>query len=500
MERLTRATLEKRVKEKVEDYPCKVVQFGEGNFLRGFVDWMINRMNESGLFCGKVVVVQPIKSGLVDELNKQDGLYTLILRGIHNGEIVNNTEIITSVSHGINLYENYDKYLELARNPDLKVIVSNTTEAGIAYNENDNFDDRPPSSFPAKLLLFLYNRFKAFNGDKNMGFYIFPCELIDRNGDKLKEILLQYIEKWSLGENFKKWVCECNHFYNTLVDRIVTGYPEKEMEKLTEELGYVDRLVDTGEVFHLWVIECHKNILNVLPFDKLDLNVILTNDLTPYRDRKVRILNGAHTMTVLAAYLYGKDTVKECVDDELVNLYMRKGIFEEIIPTLDLPKEDLIDFANSVLERFANPFIQHYLLSISLNSVSKFRTRVLPSILEYAKRKGRIPQVMSFSFAALMAFYRGERLKNDCLVGYRKGIEYEIRDDVNNLVMFKELWDGFDGTRKSVERIVKTVFSKKALWDMDLNEVEGLADLVAGFLFDIVTSGIENTMKGLVYG
>jgi tagaturonate reductase len=205
-------------------------------------------------------------------------------------------------------------------------------------------------------------------------------------------------------------------------------------------------------------------------------------------------------MTVLAAYLYGKDTVKECVDDELVNLYMRKGIFEEIIPTLDLPKEDLIDFANSVLERFANPFIQHYLLSISLNSVSKFRTRVLPSILEYAKRKGRIPQVMSFSFAALMAFYRGERLKNDCLVGYRKGIEYEIRDDVNNLVMFKELWDGFDGTRKSVERIVKTVFSKKALWDMDLNEVEGLADLVAGFLFDIVTSGIENTMKGLVYG
>ncbi|HPZ52929.1 MAG TPA: tagaturonate reductase, partial [Clostridia bacterium] len=256
----------------------------------------------------------------------------------------------------------------------------------------------------------------------------------------------------------------------------------------------------TGEVFHLWVIEGDKNILNVLPFDKLDLNVILTNDLTPYRDRKVRILNGAHTMTVLAAYLYGKDTVKECVDDELVNLYMRKGIFEEIIPTLDLPKEDLIDFANSVLERFANPFIQHYLLSISLNSVSKFRTRVLPSILEYAKRKGRIPQVMSFSFAALMAFYRGERLKNDCLVGYRKGIEYEIRDDVNNLVMFKELWDGFDGTRKSVERIVKTVFSKKALWDMDLNEVEGLADLVAGFLFDIVTSGIENTMKGLVYG
>ncbi|MCX7708446.1 MAG: tagaturonate reductase [Clostridia bacterium] len=478
--------------------PEKVLQFGEGNFLRGFVDWMFNRMNHQGIFNGSIVVVQPISQGMIPMINEQNGLYTLLLRGIQNGEVVNNREMITAISRGVNMYEDYRDYMKLAENPELRVIVSNTTEAGIAYNAEDRFEDAPPASFPGKLTVFLHQRFKVFAGDMSKGFIIIPCELIDRNGDNLKNIVLRLAKEWNLGSEFINWIEKANYFLNTLVDRIVTGYPRDEVQTITEELGYKDNLLDTGEIFHLWVIEGDKKLAEELPFTKSGLNVIWTDDMTPYRTRKVRILNGAHTMTVLAAYLYGLDTVKECMDDKLISTFMRKGIFDEIIPTLDLPESELAQFAKDVLERFANPFIKHYLLSISLNSTSKFKTRVLPSILEYVERKKKLPKILTFSLAALFAFYKGSEVKEGALIGTRNGSEYKINDDMPVLEFFKQQWSDFDGTKEGLGLIVSKLLAKTDWWGRDLNEVKGFAELVTEYLFEILSFGIEKALKDLI--
>lgn len=475
--------------------PVKVLQFGEGNFLRGFVDWMINRMNSNDIFNGNVVVVQPIETGMVDMLNEQDGLYTLLLRGIQNGETIEHKELITSVKKGINPYRDFSEYIKCAVNPELRVVVSNTTEAGITYSPDDRYNDEPPATYPGKLALLLHKRFQAFAGDPDKGLIIIPCELIDRNGDKLKSIVLRLAKEWDLGNDFLYWLENANHFLNTLVDRIVTGYPRDEINSITENLGYKDNLLDTAEIFHLWVIEGDKKLSNELPFTKVGSNVIWTDDMTPYRTRKVRILNGAHTMTVLGAYLYGMDTVGECIEDDILNTYMKKGIFEEIIPTLDLPKDELESFANAVFERFANPFIKHYLLSITLNSVSKFETRVLPSILEYKNRKGSIPEILSFSFASLIAFYRGSEIRDNVLIGLRNGSEYKIVDDLNVLEFFKSVWSGFDGSRKSAEAIVNNVFSRTDFWKQDLNMVDGLSEAVSAHLYNITSKGIAEAIK-----
>lgn len=382
----------------------KVLQFGEGNFLRGFVDWMIDRLNKETDWNGGVAVVQPLPGGMIDKLNEQDGLYTLYLRGLQNGERVEETRIVDCVTRGINPYENFEEYIACAKNPDLRFIVSNTTEAGIEYKSGQSEDDFANMTFPARLTLLLKARF-----DANMkGFILLPCELIDKNGDCLKECVLKYAKDWNYGDEFAKWINEENHFTNTLVDRIVTGYPRDNAAEMEKQYGYLDNMIDTAEIFHLWVIEGDKALAEEIPFHKIGLNVIWTDDVTPYKKRKVRILNGAHTMMVLAARLAGLETVKDAMDDELVFDFMKNGIFEEIIPTLDLSKEELVQFANDVIERFKNPFIKHYLLSIALNSVSKFKVRVLPSLLEYIKMNGKNPQRLVFSLAALIAFYKGD--------------------------------------------------------------------------------------------
>jgi tagaturonate reductase len=480
--------------------PEKVLQFGEGNFLRGFVDWMINKLNDKGLFNGSVVVVQPIREGLVNMINDQDGLYTLLLRGIQSGDVVQNREIITSISRGLDIYSDFNEYLKLAESDQLRVIISNTTEAGIAYNPDDKFEDTPPESFPGKLTVFLYKRFKAFGEDVSKGLIIIPWELIERNGDNLKKVVIRLANEWKLGSEFIEWIEKANYFLNTLVDRIVTGYPKDEIEALPEELGYKDNLIDTGEIFHLWVIEGDKKLAKELPFNEAGLNVIWTDDMTPYRTRKVRILNGAHTMTVLAAHLYGIDTVKDCMDDKLISTYMRKGIFDEIIPTLDLPENELAQYARDVLERFSNPFIKHYLLSISLNSTSKFKTRVLPSILEYVDRRGEMPKILIFSLATLFAFYKGSEIRNNSLIGTRNGSEYKISDDMPVLEAFKGFWDNFDGTKEGIELMVSKLLGKTDWWGSDLNEVKGLTDLVSKYLFNIVFFGIEKALKDVVIG
>jgi tagaturonate reductase len=475
--------------------PEKVLQFGEGNFLRGFVDWMIHGMNQKGLFGGRVVVVQPIAQGQAGKVNEQNGAYTLLMRGVQNGKVVEQQEIITSISRGLNPYGEFQEYLECAHNPDLRFIVSNTTEAGIAYHPGDKVTDQPPSSFPAKLTLLLLERYKACKGDLSKGFVLLPCELIDRNGDNLKKTVLQTAENWKLEEAFLEWIEKANLFTNTLVDRIVTGYPREEVDSLWQKAGYKDELFDSSEVFHLWVIEAPASLENELPLPKAGFNVIFAESMKPYRDRKVRILNGAHTSTVLAAYLAGKDFVGECMEDSLIGGFMKQAIHEEVIPTLTLPKQELEAFAEAVFERFSNPFIKHALLSISLNSVSKYKARVLPSLEEYVTTKGKVPPRLTFGLAALIAFYRGTTIRDGALIGQRGGKEYLIKDDLPILELFAKVWTGFDSSRASIAKAADTILQKKEWWGKDLRTIPGLADAIAANLDAILNKGMTAALE-----
>ena len=375
--------------------PVRVIQFGEGGFLRGFVDWMLQKLNDCGSFNGGVAVVQPIEKGMCDMLSAQNCLYTHIIRGAEGVE----KTVVDVISHCVKPYEDFGAYLALAENPDARFIVSNTTESGIVFRAEDKITDAPPASFPAKLTLLLKRRFDlGLNG-----FIMLPCELIDRNGDNLKKCVLQYADLWNMGAGFKTWVEQENIFCNTLVDRINTGYPKDE----ALNLGYEDNMVNTSEFFHLWVIETDYDLEKELPFSDAGLNVIVTRDgLERYRTRKVRILNGAHTSMVPYALLSGLDTVKSCMDDETMSAFLRACLFEEIIPSLDMDREELLEYAENVLVRFSNPYIKHYLSAISLNSVSKFRVRVLPSILSYIEKFGKTPRNLMFSFAKLIEFYK----------------------------------------------------------------------------------------------
>lgn len=478
------------------NYPEKVLQFGEGNFLRAFVDWMINKANKDGIYQGSIVLCQPIAQGLKKMINDQDGVYTLAMRGAENGTPVENIEIITSVSRCINPYEDedYDELMKLARSEDLEVVVSNTTEAGIAYHEGDKLTDRPPVSFPAKVTAFLYERYKAFNGAMDRGLLFLPVELIDNNGAELKRIVLQYADEWELGEEFKNWVVNANEFTSTLVDRIVTGYPRDQIDYFEEKLGYKDNVIDTSELFNLWVIEGDKKWADKLPVHKTDANVIWTDDVKPYKKRKVRILNGAHTSTVLAAYLAGYDIVVDFMKDDVIRTFMNDVIYKEVIPTLDLPKEELESFAAAVNDRFANPYIKHKLLDIALNSCSKFNARCLPSLLSYAEEKGELPKCLTFSLAAFIKFYQGE-MKDGAYTGTRKdGTQYPLRDDADVLKFFTDVWADPDAGK-----VAQAVLSHTEFWrGRDLTEVAGLLDAVAGYLKEMETKDIKDIMAELI--
>ncbi|MBR0277710.1 MAG: tagaturonate reductase [Clostridia bacterium] len=377
----------------------KVIQFGEGGFLRGFADWMLQIVNEKTDFGGKVVVVQPIERGMCDILTAQNCEYTHICRGLEGVE----TKKIDVISRCVKPYDDFDAYLKLAENPNFRFVISNTTEAGICFDENDKITDKPTKTFPAKLTQLLKKRFDLGLS----GFVFLPCELIDKNGENLKKCVLKYADLWNLGADFKTWIERDNIFCNTLVDRINTGYPKD------EDTGIDDKMLNTSEYFHLWVIEGYKDLFSEISFDKCGLNVILTDNLAMYRTRKVRILNGAHTSLVPYALLEGFDTVKSCMDDEKMLSHIKACVYDEIIPTLDLPKEELTEYADNVLKRFANPYIKHYLSSIALNSVSKFKVRVLPSITEYIKRYNKMPKTLIFSFAKLIDFYRTDMINDD---------------------------------------------------------------------------------------
>jgi len=405
----------------------RIIQFGEGGFLRGFVDWILQEMNEKTDFNTSAVIVQPIKDGMCDRLSEQNCVYTHIMRGLENGEAMTKSKIIDSVSRCVKPYDNYDEYLKLAENPDMRFVFSNTTESGIVYDADDKLFDTPPKSFPAKVTALLYKRFKLGLD----GFIFMPCELIDKNGETLKSIILKIADDNNLGEDFKAWIENKNTFCNTLVDRIVTGYPKD--EKI--DLDYTDNMLNTSELFHLWVIEGPKDILKEIPFDKTGLNIIVTDNLEMYRTRKVRILNGAHTSMIPYAMLEGIETVKDCMEDENMSAFVKKCVFDEIIPTLDLPEEELISYANDVFERFNNPFIKHLCASISLNSVSKFKVRVLPSLTEYIKRCNKMPDNLIFSLYKLIEFYKKGTPNDDAAI-----IEFMKEKSIKEILENKAFW------------------------------------------------------------
>ena len=487
-------TINDVIEKKYGNYPEKVLQFGEGNFLRAFVDWMIDKANRDGIYHGSIVLCQPIAQGLKDMINAQDGVYTLAMRGAENGQPVEKIEVITSVSRCINPYENYEDLMEIARSADLELVVSNTTEAGIAYHAGDQPTDRPPVSFPAKVTAFLYERYKAFHGDPEKGLLFLPVELIDNNGAELRRIVLQYAQEWELGQEFTDWINTANAFTSTLVDRIVTGYPRDEVSYFEEKLGYKDNIIDTSELFNLWVIEGDKKWADKLPVHKTDANVIWTDDVKPYKKRKVRILNGAHTSTVLAAYLAGFDIVGDFMKDDTVRTFMNNVIYQEVIPTLDLPKEELESFAAAVNDRFANPYIKHKLLDIALNSCSKFNARCLPSLLGYVEEKGVLPKCLTFSLAAFIKFYQGE-WKDGVYTGTRKdGTQYPLRDDESVIRFFADAWSENDA-----EGTAEAVLSNKDFWSgKDLTEVPGLKDAVAGYLKEMEEKEIKEIMAELI--
>ncbi len=488
MERLSYGALKKAGYDGyiLEKAPEKVLQFGEGNFLRAFVDYWFDVSNEKAGWNGKCVLVQPIAPGLADTINQQEGLYTLYLRGRENGEPVDLRRVISSVSRCLNPYqeEGYRAMMEVAISGDLEYVVSNTTEAGIIYDPACKFEDRPAASFPGKLTQVLHARYKAGKG----GLVILSCELIDANGKELLKCVNQYIDQWGLEDGFRAYVNGQCTFCSTLVDRIVSGRirdPE-EVKRLEEINGYHDELLDVGEIFGVWNIEGPEWLAEKLPFKAAGLNCPVVPDVMPYKKRKVRILNGAHTGFVLGAYLAGFDIVRECMHDGSVRGYMNKMLHEEVIPTLPLDKQDLTDFAAAVQDRFNNPFVNHELMSISLNSTSKWRARNMPSFLDYVKLNGSLPVCLTMSFAAYIAFFSNDiqRLTGEGLVCRRpKGNEYICSDDRWVLEFY------YDHRDDSPEDLVHAVMTNRQMWGQDLTEIPGFEAATVANLKKIRSQG-----------
>ena len=479
MERLNKALSGKK------ERPVRVVQFGEGNFLRGFVDYMIDIANESGKFDGDIVLIKPIEFGSLDMFHEQECQYTVSLRGIVDGEAKVQNRVVTAVADAVDTYKEYEKYMELAKIDTLRFVVSNTTEAGIVFDDTDRMELDPPKTFPGNLTKFLFERYRFFHGDKEKGLVMLPVELIDDNGIMLKKCVMQLIGLWGLEEGFRVWVDEACIFTSTLVDRIITGYPRDEVESIWADLGYEDRILVTGEPFALWVIESDKDISKEFPLPDAGLPVIFTDNQKPYKQRKVRILNGAHTSFVLASYLAGNDIVLESMQDADVKSFMMKTIFDEVIPTLTLPKKELEEFANAVITRFHNPYVKHALLSISLNSVSKWRARCLPSFLGYVEKYGKLPVHLTFSIASLMAFYTGSEIRDKALIGHRNGQEYNIMDDAAVLEFFR------DYSGRDTKTFVEAYLSNENFHGQDLTKIEGLCEAVASYLDDIKENGMR---------
>ncbi|WP_038182237.1 tagaturonate reductase [Vibrio rhizosphaerae] len=463
--------------------PEKIIQFGEGNFLRAFVDWQIDLLNEQTDFNAGVTVVRPIDAGH-PKLDTQGGVYTALIRGINEaGDSVSQPRIVTSVNREVLAYGEYEQVLQIAENPELAWVVSNTTEAGIAFDAQDRVDAFPPKTFPAKLTQFLFRRYQHFEGAQDKGLILLPCELIDDNGEKLKEMVLKYARLWKLEDGFTNWILTANTFCSTLVDRIVTGYPRDEIDALETTLGYQDKFLVAAEYYYLFVIQGPQWLNDRLKLDQCPLNIKIVDNIKPYKERKVGILNGAHTAMVPVAYLSGLDTVGQAMQDEDVATFLDELLNDEVIPSLSMSEEELQAFKESVLDRFRNPYIKHYLISIALNSLTKFKTRLLPQLITYTKSRGTAPKFLSFSLAALYCFY----------LGRRDGDDIPLNDDEHLLDHFKT-WRTTTGSHAAP---VRDFLGLQQHWDVDLTELPNLENLVVTYVDTIQSIGMKAALKKL---
>ncbi|SFD81977.1 tagaturonate reductase [Paenibacillus catalpae] len=468
--------------DRMKSYPVKVLQIGEGNFLRGFVDWMIHRCNEQGLFEGSIAVSQPRPTGAakLQELKEQDGLYYQWIRGLHEGELVDRRELISVFSAFIDPYQEWDRFLAMAANPELELVVSNTTEAGLVYHSSDWAPDQPILSYPGKLTLLLYRRFEHFGGEPSKGLLLLPCELVERNGDKLRDIVLQHAADWKLPEAFANWIRAHNRFLNSLVDRIVTGFPAEEADDRYAEWGIKDRLLNAAEPYHIWAIEGEEELDERLPFVKAGLNVVWTNDLQSYQLRKVRILNGAHTWMAAYGLLHGLSEVREVVEHPAIGEQLRQVVFHEIIPSMPLPEAEMKVYAEQVLERFANPYVRHKLTDIAMNSLSKFKVRLLPTLAAYYERRGDLPPFIVKAFASLLKLYRVRQTEEGTFAGTRlDGSKLVIRDDAAVLSELAALWNKADSGEISVKELLSDILGRSSWWGSNLNEMNGLLESLA---------------------
>ena len=464
------------------NYPERIVQFGAGNFVRGFVDWIVQELNEQTDFASSIVVVKATPHGTYDALDEQDGLFHVHLQGIQNGSLVSQTKRVTCISRTVYPYHDYDAYMRLARQAEIRFLISNTTEAGISYNESDSATDAPPASFPAKLTTFLHERYQYFSGAGDKGCIVMPTELVEENGSQLREMILRYAQQWKLDGGFSTWIRVHNIFCNTLVDRIVPGFPHAQSEQIFNELGYQDKLLVMGEPYHSWIIEAPVSLQQEFPVALTDLHVRIVADADPYRQTKVRILNGAHTAMVAPGYLVGLETVRQCVEHPVMGAFLRDLVYDEIIPSMDLPQDELKQFSDDVFDRFRNPYIHHHLLSIAVNSSTKMRTRLLPTIKCYHKKYNVLPERVVMAFAAFIRFYKGEW----------QGEAIPLSDDPAVIDRFKQRWDTND-----IEDVVTAVLQDEALWHENLSSIVGLHERLCHYLKAVEEKGIRPVLESI---
>lgn len=462
-------------------HPERIIQFGGGVFIRAFVDWIIQHLNEQAAFNSSVVIIKPTPQGSYDQFNLQEGLFHVQLHGLQDGTLVTDRKLIACVTRAINPYSEYDSYLALARQPDIRFIISNTTETGLTFASDDKLTDTPPASFPAKLTAFLYHRFQHVEANPSKGCIILPCELVEQNGDKLKNLILQYADLWQLPPAFKQWIEASNQFCNTLVDRIVVGFPKSNSQSILENIGFNDQLLVEGEQYHSWVIEAPQSLQTEFPVNQTNLNVKIVDDVERYRQTKVRILNGAHTSMMPIGYMLGLETVRQAIEHPWISTFIHDLVYDEIIPAFDNPDDNLKHFAHDVLNRFRNPFIYHPLINIALYSISKFRIRLVPSLLGYYARYNTPPHHIVFAFAALIRFYKGES----------NGATIPLNDDPAITAWFHEQWQ----SSPDIHTLVDHVLSSTTLWQQDLGQLTGLAGLLTTYLTDMDHNGIQSAIE-----
>lgn len=472
-------TLNRQTAQINTSYPERVVQFGGGSFLRAFFDWIVETLNDQTDFASSVVIVKLTKQGAYDELNRQEGLFHVRLHGLNSADRVTQTTLITCVNRSIHPYQAFEAFLSLARQADIRFIVSNSTEHGIAFDLTCRFEDRPPAAFPAKLTRFLFERYRHFAGNTTKGCIVLPCELIEQNGDQLKQIILKYAALWQLGDEFADWITTSNVFCNTLVDRIVSGFPQHDSRKILEQLGFDDRLFVEGEAYHAWIIEAPSWFLSEFPVNQTNLNVHVVADIAPYRKMKVRILNGTHTAMVPLGCLLGLKTVSQVIEHPALGPFIHDLLLAEIVPSLVL--DEALPYAEAVFARFRNPVLQHQLQSIALNSLSKFKVRLLPSLIDYRMKNESLPKRIVFAFAALLRFYKGEW--NDEAL--------PLNDDPVLIAWLRQLW----ATDMPAYELTTRVLSRQTLWGMDLTTVPELTAQVSSALQRIDTDGVLSIIE-----